>query len=972
LSIVGKSYLIPLVRGKSDLLRIPEKMVKDLGIEEPITVRATKPDGCNLPIRYNPIDRTILGLGSWLKTCNDKEARSVRLEILSEDPCTFGVKFSDQAPDLAGDTENTKIYRPGKGLYLGGKLLPELYELIRTNEPIVVEESDLLRHIFICGTTGSGKTVLAKVVIEEAALKGIPVIAIDLKGDISSMAILSSGENPADLVPWVTPRREESREARAAATATQHKANLERWGLNHKDVDQLRKKVTINVFTPRLNAGFRLALSAFVEPPADLKKLIDKDPDSFENIIQFMAETFVSRLGLNKRKADKAKGYIYEIIRTCWDKGVSLRGYNGIKHVLDEVISPHLGIEQIGGMQTDQFISQRDRDNISTAINTLLTGAQKLWFQGFPLDIENLINPANYNGRTPVTIVYIQHLAFQDQAYVVGYIAYLIWFWMRRHGGADEPRLIFYIDEIGGGGGKEAFFPSVATSPSKPALNSLVRQGRSFGVCCMFATQSPGDIDYRAMGQCGTWAVGQLRKKRERKKIEEGAGTAELDFELASQHIANFGAGQFWVNAPSLAAPAIFEERWLMHWHHTLSPEEVERLKENYEKEVYVLFEEAEKSLRSKKPSEARSFLESIINSYRFSSLCVKAYLQLGRVLYDMGDYDNAIKKLEDMIKYRMEAEEIGEAYFLIGKCKEQQGRFSDAAGEFAKVAESGACNKVKENAHSHEQYCKNRASWPELTKVEQFFWWIIGRKPDDTVLTRLQIKDKELLEQQFRAMLQEQDFSVPDPIDFQELIKAAKKAAVKQAKRSAEQVKAERWATDQVPQIESLLKQNALNEAFKVCERIIRRLNDTGSRAPSSIILVFEKAKACCEEKFRALRKKLLMLDARQFEFEIANLFRRKGYKSFPTKVTADDGVDVFASNDDERVIIQCKRWKRPVGRDKVDELAGVKTRYGSQRAILVTTSTFSYDAKEAARKNGIELWDFSRLRQEWQMVST
>ena len=148
--------------------------------------------------------------------------------------------------------------------------------------------------------------------------------------------------------------------------------------------------------------------------------------------------------------------------------------------------------------------------------------------------------------------------------------------------------------------------------------------------------------------------------------------------------------------------------------------------------------------------------------------------------------------------------------------------------------------------------------------------------------------------------------------------------------------------------------------------------MNDSNARASSSVIAVFEKFNKYTQEKSQDLRKKVLLLDARQFEFEIANLFRHKGYRSFATKATKDDGVDVFASNDNERVIIQCKRWKHPVGRSKVDELAGVKNRYGTHRAILATTSTFSDDAKRAAHENGIELWNFQKIRQEWQIALT
>ena len=970
MSVIGKSYLIPLVKGKSDLLRIPEELAKDLndlGIHGSITCTCSKPDGRKLPVRINTEDRTLIGLNDWLKEPKDEDIRSIRLEGKSDTPCSFAVAFSKESVHPVGGTEPIKFHRPEQGLYLGAKLLPEFYELIRTNEPVVVDESDLLQHIFICGATGSGKTVLAKIFIEEAARKGIPVIAIDLKGDISSMGVVFSGEDATEIIPWVTSRKDESKEAIAANLAEKHKTELQRWGLNDRDVNDFKKKVAVNVFTPRSNAGFRLALSAFVEPPEELEKLREKDQDLFEDIIQFMAETFISRLTLTKKQSDKAKGYVYEVIKTFWNRGINLRGRDGIKRVLDEVMNGEAGIEQIGGKATSDYISDKDRENISDAINSLLIGAQKLWFQGFPLNIEELINPNNYDNKTPVTVINIKHLNFQDQAYVVGYIAYLIWFWMKRLIGVDRPRLVFYIDEIGGGGSKEAFFHSVAISPCKPALNKLLRQGRSFGVCCMFATQSPSDIDFKALGQCGTWAVGQLKTKRDRQKIEQGASVAEYDFEAASQHLPSLGTGQFLIRTPSLAW-TLMEERWLMHLHRVLSHEELERLKEVYEKEVATLFDEVQKSVKEGNLNTAKKILKSIISGYRFSSLCPKAYLILGKVLYEMSDYDNSIKILEEMIQRRMEAEEIGEAYFILGKCKEQQGRFDEATREFSKVAESAAIEETKGNARSHEQYCRSRTAWSKLTEVQKFFWWIVGKKPDDTTLIRLQIKDKDWFEEQFKTVLNEQDFSNPAPIDFEALIEATRKVIKEGEEKNTEQVKTERWAAEQVPKIEEFLKEGGLSEAFSKCKVVIQHLQDTNAFAPLSVIDVLGKCSKLSEEKSEELNKRILLMEARQFEFEIANLFRLKGYTSFATRATSDDGIDVFASNDNERVIIQCKRWTRPVGRDKIDELAGVMNRYGVDRAILATTSTFSEDGKRAAHKHKIELWDFYQIRKEWQ----
>ncbi len=98
----------------------------------------------------------------------------------------------------------------------------------------------------------------------------------------------------------------------------------------------------------------------------------------------------------------------------------------------------------------------------------------------------------------------------------------------------------------------------------------------------------------------------------------------------------------------------------------------------------------------------------------------------------------------------------------------------------------------------------------------------------------------------------------------------------------------------------------------------------------------------------------------ARQFEYEVARLLSLMDYKVNVTKATGDGGVDVFAQKDKENVIVQCKNWTRPVGRDKVDELAGTAKRHNATRAILATTSSFSPDAERAAREHHIDMWDF------------
>jgi len=50
--------------------------------------------------------------------------------------------------------------------------------------------------MMVLGSSGSGKTVLSKVVVEECVLAGTPVIAIDPQGDLCSLALEAEDKGP--------------------------------------------------------------------------------------------------------------------------------------------------------------------------------------------------------------------------------------------------------------------------------------------------------------------------------------------------------------------------------------------------------------------------------------------------------------------------------------------------------------------------------------------------------------------------------------------------------------------------------------------------------------------------------------------------------------------------------------------------------------------------------------------------------
>lgn len=57
------------------------------------------------------------------------------------------------------------------------------------------DAEQLLRHTAIIGASGSGKTVLAKCMVEDLRLAGLPVVAIDTQGDLASMG-KAAPDNP--------------------------------------------------------------------------------------------------------------------------------------------------------------------------------------------------------------------------------------------------------------------------------------------------------------------------------------------------------------------------------------------------------------------------------------------------------------------------------------------------------------------------------------------------------------------------------------------------------------------------------------------------------------------------------------------------------------------------------------------------------------------------------------------------------
>ena len=104
--------------------------------------------------------------------------------------------------------------------------------------------------------------------------------------------------------------------------------------------------------------------------------------------------------------------------------------------------------------------------------------------------------------------------------------------------------------------------------------------------------------------------------------------------------------------------------------------------------------------------------------------------------------------------------------------------------------------------------------------------------------------------------------------------------------------------------------------------------------------------------------------LKAREFEKLIRALFERMGYDARLTSFVSDYGADVIARKNEETIVVEVKKFQdQVVGRPEVQKLLGSMFKYSANKAIFITTSEFTHQARELERTAPLELWNRTKL---------
>ncbi|MET0281389.1 MAG: ATP-binding protein [Steroidobacteraceae bacterium] len=439
-------------------------------------------------------------------------------------------------------------------------------------EPLLYDSRDLTTHAVCVGMTGSGKTGLCLSLLEEAAIDGIPSICIDPKGDLGNLMLTFPQLAPRDFAGWVdggeAARKGLSIDAYAAKVAEQWRAGLAEWDQEPSRIQRLRDAVDVAIYTPGSDSGLPLSILQSLSPPPGA---VMQDGAALAERVAAVVSGLLTLLG---RDADPLRSrdhiLLSNLLEHAWQAGRSV----DLAALVAAVQKPP--IDKLGALDLDTFFPARERLELALAINGLLASPRfATWTRGAALDAQRLLFTPE--GKPRIAIISIAHLSDAERMFVVTLVLNEVIGWMRRQPGTSSLRAILYMDEIFG------YFPPSAMPPSKPPMLTLLKQARAFGLGVVLVTQNPVDLDYKGLGNTGTWLIGRLQTERDRDRLLDGlttalAGSGPTREELTAL-VGSLTQRVFLMRNVNDDVPVLLKSRWaLSYLRGPLTPAEIARL----------------------------------------------------------------------------------------------------------------------------------------------------------------------------------------------------------------------------------------------------------------------------------------------------------------------------------------------------------------------------------------------------------
>ncbi|GMU58176.1 MAG: hypothetical protein AMXMBFR33_73220 [Candidatus Xenobia bacterium] len=388
---------------------------------------------------------------------------------------------------------------------------------VGSQEPALLRPDDLVTHGLILGMTGSGKTGLGIGLLEELALAGVPLIVVDLKGDLTNLAMVFPEHRPEDYLPWLD-EAALGRQGQTPQQAAQALARQRAVECDQVRTRQWREKVQVRIYTPGSDLGRPVSVLGSLAPPGPE---VMQDAAARADLI---TGTVLGLLSLVGKQADPLQDpeaiLLSQIVDSAWSQNEALT----LEALITRVVDPPF--PRVGVFPVDTFLPPDKRLVLARQLNGILASPTFApWTRGADLDLNELL-------KTPVSLFYLAHLTEPERMFFLTLLLQRVVAWTRSLGGSSSLRALLYIDEVAGYLPPHPFNP-----PTKKPVMTLLKQARGVGVGTLLATQNPVDVDYKAMSNTGSWWIGKLQTSQDRDRVAEGLGCAREQFDQLEKRV---------------------------------------------------------------------------------------------------------------------------------------------------------------------------------------------------------------------------------------------------------------------------------------------------------------------------------------------------------------------------------------------------------------------------------------------------
>ena len=375
--------------------------------------------------------------------------------------------------------------------YKGDKIVlgkAKLNGEVLSEAEISVALKTLNRHGLIAGATGTGKTKSLQILAEQLSLKGVPCLLMDIKGDLSGIAMPGEADDKGI----------QERQSLLGLEYTPAGAPVELLSLS--DEKGVRLRATVSEFGPIL-----------------FSKILD------------LNETQTSIISI--------------IYKYCDDKGLPLLDLSDMRKVLQYVSENSEGKKEL----TSNYgsIAPASLGAILRKIVALEQQGASRFFGEPSFDVNDLMRTRD--GKGVVSIIRLTDIQNKPNLFSTFMLSLLaeIYETLPEIGDPDKPKLEIFIDEA------HLIFRE-ASKALLDQIETMVKLIRSKGVGLYFCTQVPGDVPDGVLSQLGLKIQHALRgfTAKDRKQIQNAVENYPISaYYKADEVITQLGIGEAFITA---------------------------------------------------------------------------------------------------------------------------------------------------------------------------------------------------------------------------------------------------------------------------------------------------------------------------------------------------------------------------------------------------------------------------------------